>query len=86
MGFLIDDSIGVGDALVTGLDGVVDVLAVLSLDQVEQLVRIFTDDDRPETKTKGKKLKLTVWQIFQVQRKRLFLFPYIFANIYFSSW
>ena len=85
MGFLIDDGIGVGDALVTGLDGVVDVLAVLSLDQVEQLVRIFTDDDRPETKTKGKKLKLIVWQIFQVQRKRLFLFPFIFAKRKFSS-
>jgi hypothetical protein len=43
-----EDGVGVGHALVAGLDRVLDVLAVLRLDQLHQLVRVLANDDRPD--------------------------------------
>ena len=50
LGLVGQDLVGIGDALVAGLDGVLDVLVVLGLDQLDQLVRVLADNHGPGTK------------------------------------
>ena len=45
---IVEDAVGIEDALVGGLDCLLDVNVLLRFDEVHQLIGVLADDDRPE--------------------------------------